>query len=322
MRRTRSARAVGVVLFLALAALVARAEYPQRTVRIIVPYMPGGMADLQARALAEELARRWKRGVVVENRPGASGTIGAAVAANATDGHTLYLAGPAHAITATLYPDLPYDPVRSFEPVAQVGTSPFVLVVSAESGVKSVAELVAKGDRGPDGLTYATAGHGTAPGLIGELIGQERKVFMRHIPFKSAPEAVNAILSGETDFAISDASVIPLVLAGRVRALAVTSKERSAQLPGVPTMKEAGLPGCDFSYHSGILVAAGTPPEVVAELNAAIREALESPRLRRRLAAVGLEVTPSTAAEYRVALAREIEKYARTIRKAGIRPGV
>ena len=216
MRMRRTARAVGVLFVLAIAMLEARAEFPLRTVRIVVPYMPGGMADLQARALAEELGRKWTRGVVVENRPGAGGTLGAAVVARATDGHTLYIAGPAHAITATLMPDLPYDPMASFEPVAGVGVSPFVLIVPGQSSVRSMSELVALAAKRPGGLTYATAGVGTAPNLIGTLLAQRSGIELRHVPYKGAPEAVNAAVAGDTDFAISDASAFPHVRTGRV----------------------------------------------------------------------------------------------------------
>jgi tripartite-type tricarboxylate transporter receptor subunit TctC len=304
-----------------LAAAAAHAVFPDRPVHIIVPMPPGGLADMQARMIAEKLSNRWMRPVIIENRPGAGSTIAAAYVARApADGYSLLLVGPSHVITGTLYHNLPYHALQSFQAVALIGTSPFVLVTRPDLPANSVAELVQLAARREKGLSFATSGIGTAPHLAGELMRFTSMARFMHIPYKGTAEALTALEGGHVDFAILDVSVANLVDKGVLKALAVTTAERSARLPKVRTMNEQGVTGCDVAYWSGLLAPAGTPHAVIEQLNAAVHDVLESSELRTRFDAMGLHVIDSTPGDYADLLMFDYLEYARTIRITGVMP--
>jgi tripartite-type tricarboxylate transporter receptor subunit TctC len=306
---------------LALAAPIA-AAFPDKPVRFVVGFTPGGPSDILARALGQKLAERWKQQVVVENRPGAGGNIAAAEAAKgAPDGHTWLLGN--NSILATnqsLYRSLPYDPVKDFAPVALVAVQPNILVVHPSLSASSVPELIKLGKENPGKLNYASSGAGAAAHLAGELFKAMAGVDMVHVPYKGAQPALTDLLAGQVQlmFATS-ASVIPYVKAGRLRALAVTTAQRSPSVPELPTVSEAGLPGFEATTWHGVVVPAATPGPLVQELNRELNAVLNEKDLRERLAALGAEVVTGTPREFADYVAREIPKWAKVVKDSGAR---
>ena len=315
-RRWRS-----LALLAALASAVCHA-FPDKPVRFVVGFTPGGPSDILARALGQKLAERWKQQVVVENRPGAGGNIAAAeVAKSAPDGHTWLLGN--NSILATnqsLYRSLPYDPVKDFAPVALVAVQPNILVVHPSLSVSSVAELIKLGKENPGKLNYASSGAGAAAHLAGELFKTMAGVEMVHVPYKGAQPALTDLLAGQVQlmFATS-ASVIPYVKAGRLRALAVTTALRSPSVPELPTVSEAGLPGFEATTWHGVVVPAAVSPSLVQTLNESINAALKERALHERLSALGAEVTTGTPREFADYIAREIPKWSKVVRDSGAR---
>jgi len=315
------------VRFVAWLALVAAAStavaqtFPSMSVKIIVPFPPGGSADAAARIVAEKTSEEWKQPVLVENKPGAGTTIAAAfVAGSAPDGYVLYLTGPiSHAVSAALYKNPGYDAVSSFAAVARVASAPFILVVHPSVKANSVRELIELARARPGALTYASSGSGAAPHLAAEMLASMTGTKFVHVPFKGTAPALVALLGGQVDFQIADVAAIPHMRAGKLRALAVTTARPSALVPGVPSVAESGVPGFDVPSATGILAPAGTPREVVAKINSAINRALATGEVRQRLNAQGFEPAPETPEEFAAFLASEVRKYARVIQEAGVR---
>jgi len=309
------------VMMLGSASASHALDYPKSYVRIIVPYPTGGSAESQARTLAEQLSKIWKQQVIVENKPGAGTTIGAAfVASAAPDGYTLYLAGTSHTVSPSLHSNLKYDPVGSFAPVSRVATSPFILLVNPKLGVNSVAELIELARSTPGKLNYGTSGIGAGPHLAAEMFQAAAKINVTHVPFKGSAPAMTALLGNFIDFAFGDVSALPSVKAGSLKALAVTSLDRFPGLPDVPTFNEAVSKGFEVTNWSCILAPGNTPPEIVAFINRSISEALATPELKRQLAIQGFEPTASTPEALHDLLASEVKKYAEVLRKAGVEP--
>ena len=310
-----------VALLLAVAAPVCGA-FPDKPVRFVVGFTPGGPSDILARALGQKLAERWKQQVVVENRPGAGGNIAAAeVAKSAADGHTWLLGN--NSILATnqsLYRSLPYDPVKDFAPVALVAVQPNILVVHPSLSVSSVPELIKLGKENPGKLNYASSGAGAAAHLAGELFKAMAGVDMVHVPYKGAQPALTDLLAGQVQlmFATS-ASVIPYVKASRLRALAVTTAQRSPSVPELPTVSEAGLPGFEATTWHGVVVPAATPGVLVQQLNTDLNAVLNERDLRERLAGLGAEVTTGSARDFADYIAREIPKWSKVVKDSGAR---
>lgn len=295
--------------------------YPARPVKIIVPFPPGGSADAAARIVAEKTSDEWKQPVLVENKPGAGTTIAAAfVAGSAPDGHMLYLTGPiSHAVSAALYKNLSYDAVKSFAPVAQVATAPFILVVHPSVKANSVQALIELAKTKPGALTYASSGNGAAPHLATEMLASLTGTKFVHVPFKGTAPALVALLGAQVDFLIADVAAIPHIRAEKLRALAVTTAKRSALVPEIPTVAESGVPGFDVPSATGILAPAGTPREIVATINGSINRALATEDVRQRLNSQGFEAAPATPEEFGAFLASEVRKYAKIVRDAGVR---
>ncbi|MBL0422181.1 tripartite tricarboxylate transporter substrate binding protein [Ramlibacter sp. AW1] len=320
---TRRLLILGATLSAALCAmpLQAQTSFPTKPIRLVVPFPPGGSTDVAARALGERLGRDLGQPVVVENKPGAGTTVAAAhVASSPADGHTLYITGTiTHGSAAALYSRLPYDPVKSFAPVALVTQSPFVVVVNAASRFNSLADLVAAGRAEPGGVSYGSSGNGAAPHLATEMLARSAGVKFLHVPYKGVGPALTALLGNDVQFAISDVGAVPHIKAGKLRALAVLSAGPSPLIAGVPGMAQAGFKDVDISSNLGIMAPAGTPADVVAKLNAAINQALGEEELRARLVPLGQEPSPRTAEEFGRILAGDVAKYRNIVRDVGIK---
>ena len=304
---------------LALAAPICSA-FPDKPVRFVIGFTPGGPSDILARALGQKLAERWGQQVVIENRPGAGGNLAAeAVAKSAPDGYTWLLGN--NSILATnhaLYRKLPYDPVKDFAPVALVAVQPNILVVHPEVPAKSVTELVQLAKQNPGKLNYASSGAGAAAHLAGELFKTMAGVDIVHVPYKGAQPALTDLIAGQVQlmFATS-ASVIPYVKAGRLRALAVTTAQRSPSVPELPTVSEAGLAGFEATTWHGVVVPAAAPAPLVQKLNQDINAALKDKELSERLAGLGAEVLTGTPRDFADYIAREIPKWTKVVRDSG-----
>jgi tripartite-type tricarboxylate transporter receptor subunit TctC len=315
-----------LVTLAALAALLPAGagfaqSYPAKTVRVIVPFPPGGSADAASRSMAEKLSGLWGQPVVLEHKPGAGTTIAAAyVAASPPDAYTILFCGAiSHAASANLYRKLGYDAVKSFAPLGTISLSPFILVVNASTKAGSVRELVELARARPGELNYASSGNGASPHLAAEMFARAAGIRMVHIPFKGMAPALAALMSGEVDLTFADVAVMPQVRSGRLRALAVTTAKASPLVPGVPTLGDAGVAGVEIPSVTGFIAPAGTPRETVAFINASMGKALASSDLRERLVGLGFEPFESTPEEFGAFLAAEVRRYAQVIRDAGIR---
>ena len=299
------------------------AGYPARPVRMILAFPPGGASDFVGRLLAQRLAEPWGQSVLVDNRSGAGGNVGAEIAARApADGYTLLLANNGIlAANAALYPKLAYDPVRDFLPVTLVALQPNVLVVHPSVPATSVRELIALARARPGQLNYASSGSGLAAHLAAELFMSLAQVQMVHVPYKGAGPALTDLIAGQTQlmFATST-SVVPHVKSGRLRALATTAAKRSAGFEDLPTVAEAGVPGFEATSWHGIVLPAGAAPGIVAALSAAINTALKHPELRERFALAGAEPVGGTPAQFAAHIRAEIPRWEKVIRQSGARP--
>ncbi|CAN7527173.1 tripartite tricarboxylate transporter substrate binding protein [Acidovorax sp. LjRoot118] len=274
--------------------------FPDRPVTLVIPFPPGGPTDAMARTLAAEMKDRLGQPMVVENRAGAGGNIGAEyVARSAPDGQTLLFgtSGPL-AINASLYRKIGYDPVKSFAPVIQVGHLPNILVVNPSVPAKTVKELITYAKASPGKLSYASSGNGASSHLAGVLFNASAGVDLQHIPYKGTGPALTDLLGGQVTMSFTDVlTALPYVKSGKLRALGVTTAERSQALPEVPTVAEQGVPGYDVSVFFGIVAPAGTPPERIAKLNKAFVDVLNTAKVKQLLASQGLEPAPSPKPE-------------------------
>jgi tripartite-type tricarboxylate transporter receptor subunit TctC len=312
---------VSVAMLFGLISKAHALDFPTRVVRIIVPYAPGGSAEAQARTLAEGLSKIWNQQVIIEDKPGAGTTLGAAyVAGSAPDGYTLYLAGTSHTISPSLYRSIRYDAVKSFSPISRVATSPFILMVNPSLGVKSVADFLALARSKPGGLTYSTSGVGAGPHLSAEMMKAAAKIDVRHVPYKGSAPAMTALLGNFVQFSMGDVSALPNIKAGLLKALAVSTPKRFSQLPDVPTLDESVQKGVEVTNWSAILAPANTPPELVDFINRSIAKALQSPDVVKSYEAQGFDPAPSTPEELRDFMTAEVAKYHNVIEKAGIQP--
>jgi tripartite-type tricarboxylate transporter receptor subunit TctC len=312
-----SAGAVLSALFLDASAQV----YPAKSVRLIVPYAPGGGADAVARLIQSKFGEYLGQQVVIDNRAGAGSNIGNELAArSAPDGYTLLLGAAAMAINVTLYRSLAYDPVKDFAPITLLATSPNIVVVHPSLPVRSIKELITLAQSAPGRVNYASGGSGTTPHLATELFNVMAKVKLTHVPYKSAGPALIALLSGEVPLSmLSPLAVLPHVQNGRLRALAITSAARSEVLPQLPTVAESGLPGFEASQWYGVLAPAGTPALAITALNAALRKVIQTPEIRKRLVSEGSIPLGASLGEFGDYLRNEIVKWGRVVRVSGAR---
>ena len=318
----KRAFALAVAATLAAAASEASAQaYPNRPVRILVPFPAGAGVDIVARMLGLPLTDLWGQATVVDNRPGAGGTIACELAAkSAPDGYTLLLGNiSTFAMAPSLYKKVNYDPVQSFAPITLVNTSANVLVAHPSVPAATTQALIALAKAKPGQINYASAGSGTSPHLAAELFKSMAGVDLVHVPYKGSPQALTDLLGGQTQIMFASlVSALPHIRQARLRALGVTSLKRAAALPDLPAINEAGLRGYDVSVWMGIVAPAGTPPAIIAQLNRQIAALLQSPDIRERLAVQGLEAASNSPAEFRTYIASEVRKWAVVIKQAGV----
>ena len=306
---------------LALIAFGAQAQtYPNKPIRWIVPFPPGGSTDLLARVVGQKLTESWGQTVVVENRGGAGGTLGAAEAAKAApDGYTLLMGAIHHTIATSAYSKLPYDFQRDFAPITVVAIVPNVMVVNPSVPAKTVKELIAHAKANPGKLTYGSAGMGTAHHLIGEVFNQRAGVDILHVPYKGSAPAVSDLIGGQISVMYDTvASCLPHVKAGKLRPLGVATAKRSSALPDVPTIAEAALPGFEVTTWFGALAPVKTPKEIVAKLNAEMVRILNMPDVRKRLLDSGAEPVGNTPEQMAAQIKKETEDFGKVVRQAKI----
>ena len=297
--------------------------YPAKPIRIVVPFPPGGSTDLLARRLGEKLATAMGQPVVVENKPGAGGTTGAdSVAKAAPDGYTLLMGVTgSNAIAASLYPKLPYNPLRDFAPVSQVVSAPLVLAVGAGSGMKSLRDYLAAARARP--MTYGTPGNGTSMHLTGEMFDLATGVKLMHVPYRGSAPALNDLLGGSLQSMFGDFLVLlPQIKAGKVTPIAVTSLRRHPMLPDVPTIAESGVPGLEqfeASSWQGLFAPAATPPAVTARLNMEVLKALDSPDIKEFFGSQGFIVGGSSPEQFKALIETEVPKWQRVVKAANVK---
>jgi tripartite-type tricarboxylate transporter receptor subunit TctC len=310
-------------LLLSAAAALAHAQsYPAKPIRIIVPFTAGSATDVVARLIGERLNAAWGQPVVVDNRPGAGGSIGIAQAAKAdADGYTLTVVSTGHAVNHVLYKDLPYDTLKDLSGVAPLASLPSVLVVAPSLGVSSVKELVAMVKAKPNQLNYGTAGVGSAAHINSEKFNAAAGLKAVHIPLKGTPPILSETMGGRVHFAwVPSLSSMGLLKDGKLRALAVSTPKRVSALPDVPTIAEAGFPGGEFNFWLGMLAPSKTPREAIARLSEEIGRALKTPEVIERLAKLGAEPMAMHPAEFDAFIRREHEVLGKLMRDAGAKP--
>jgi tripartite-type tricarboxylate transporter receptor subunit TctC len=319
---SRRAVLCGVAAAACTAGGIARAQtFPVKPIRLVVGFAPGGPADVMARLIGQRMSAILGQSVVVDNRPGAGGTIGArAVAESDADGYTLLLGNTSTLVISPItYKNVGYDPVKGFAPIALLGTTSNILIVNPALPVKSVQELIALARAKPGTLNYSSAGIGTPPHLIGEMFKQRLGLEVVHVPYKGGGPSVQAVIAGETQFSFENpAASLPLVQAGNVRALAVTSETRSPQTPELPTMIEAGVPDFTSVSFTAVVAPGGTPPAIVNRLNAAINESLISPEVGPTLVKLSVDAKPISPEEFTAFLTKERNKWTVVVRAAGV----
>jgi tripartite-type tricarboxylate transporter receptor subunit TctC len=324
MTRTRFLIALaGAALALVLAFPAhsqAPAAYPNRPVKLVIPFPPGGPLDIVGRAIAQKLTDVWGQSVVVDNRPGAGGNIGAdIVAKSAPDGYTILMGAlSTHAVNPSLYAKMPYDAVADFAPITLVAVTPNVLVVNATLPVNSAKDFIAYAKANSGKLAFGSGSNGSAGHLAGELFKVETGADIIHVPYKGGAPATQALLAGDTQFMFDNlANAMPQVKAGKLKALAVTTAQRSKLAPDLPTMAEAGLQGFDISTWFGLFAPAGTPKDIIAKWNAEVAKILNSPEMREKLVAQGAEPAPTTPEQFAAFVRSEIPKYAKIVKASG-----
>lgn len=310
-------------LALTLAGTGAQAQnWPSQNIRLIVPFPPGGSTDVLARKLGEGLRASLGQTVVVENRPGAGGTIGSDfVAKSPADGYTLLMGVTgSHGVAPSLYPNLPYQPTRDFAPVSLLVSTPLVLVVNPSVEAKTLKEFIALAKAQPSTFTYGTPGNGTSMHLTGVTFDLQAGTKLVHVPYRGSAGALTDLLSGQIKTMFGDLLVVlPQVRDGKIRALAVTSKTRSPLLPDVPTMDEAGLPGFEVLSWQGLFAPAGTPPDVVEKLGKEVRAVMESKDVKDFFAAQGFQVGATTPAEFKAFVGSEVARWAEIVKAGNVK---
>ena len=297
------------------------ADYPMKPVRMVIPIGPGSSMDITGRVLAQKMNESWNQPVIVDNRPGAGGNIGADVVAKApTDGYTVLFASSSVAISHSAYRKLPYNALRDLEPVTQISSRGNVLVVHPSLPVDSVKALIAYARARPNQLSFGSGGgNGSSDHLVGELFNLLAGVRITHVPYKSGPQAMNDLLNGQLQTYFGGIPVnLPMIRAGKLKPLAVSLGQRSPLLPDVPTMIEAGVPGYEVNVWYGLFAPGGTPRHVVARIAADVSRQLKSPNFQERLTALGVDAAGTTPAEFKALFAREVATWAKVVKAAAI----
>ncbi len=320
----RRAVLAGAALALLSAALPAAAQqdYPNKPIRLVVPFAPGGVTDTGARVVAEQLGKRLGQQVVVDNRPGASGNIGTQlVATSPPDGYTLALGfDGTMVINPHVFASVPFDTVRDFVPVSKIGDAVLIVIVHPSVPVKNLQELIAYSKSTPGGLSYGSAGTGSTPHIGGELLKQRTGANLVHVPYKGGGQAMSDLVGGTLPMLYTAvAGAYPFVTKGQARAIAVSSRQRLPSLPDVPTFAESGVPGFELSSWIGVFAPARTPKPVVDRLQQALHEVVFMPAVKERLAALGIEAVGNTTAEFGKQIKDDLERYEKVVKDSKIR---
>jgi tripartite-type tricarboxylate transporter receptor subunit TctC len=299
-----------------------QADYPSRYVRFIVPYAPGGSSDVLARTLGQKLGEALGQSFTVDNRPGAGSMIGTDVAAKAPpDGYTIILSDMPHTINPSIHAKVPYDPVNDFAPITIVGVSPMFLFANPSFEARAIRELIALAKAQPGRLAIASGGTGATTHLAAELLQARAGIRLTHVPYKGAGPAIADVVAGQVPLTFTSmATAAPHAKAGRLRILGVTSTQRLAAFPDVPTFEESGVPGMTIEHGWGVMAPARTPPAVVDRLHGAIVAAVNAPDVRERFGALAVEPRTNTPAQFRALLESDLRRWAEVVRNAGIKP--
>ena len=303
-----------------LALAQAGGNYPSKPVTLVVTYPPGGGADAMARLLAPKMSEALGQNVVVDNKPGAGGQIGAAAVAKAApDGYTLMLDASSFAVNPSLYPKLPYDPMKAFKPIGVVALFPNVVLVNANFSAQNVTDLISISKKAKDSVSYASSGNGSAQHLAGALFESATGVDMVHVPYKGGGAALNDVIGGQVPLFFGNlASTLQHVQSGKLRALAVTSAKRSQILPGVPTLSEVGVKGAEIYEWNAVFVPAGTPQAVVSKIASAFQHALDAPEVKQRIAQLGGEIQRSSPEQSQAFIEQQVTLWGRVIKERKI----
>ncbi|MEY2948686.1 MAG: hypothetical protein RL084_2083 [Pseudomonadota bacterium] len=295
--------------------------YPTKPIKIIVPFGPGGFTDVVARILGVKLGESLGQSIVIENKPGAGSMIGTdQVAKSAPDGHTLLIVSSTHVISPWIYKNVPYDPIKSFTPVTKLVDSPYVLLTNPKVPAKNVQEFIALAKAQPDKIHYASSGNGSAQHLIGGLFASMTKTQLKHVPYRSSNLATTDVVAGVVESSFAGVpNALSQVPNGRLNALAVTSAKRIPQLPNVPTMQEAGVPGYDATIWLALLAPAGTPPHIVNKLNTEIAKIMNTAETNKAMYEAGVEVSLSTPDALTQLMTSEMSKWGKVVKDAGIK---
>lgn len=307
---------------MSLPALAQTSSFTQRPVRIVVPYTTGGSNDVIARLLAQQLQEAWGQPVVVENKPGAAGNIGASdIAKSAPDGHSLLLTNiNIVSMNPGLIANMPFDPQKDFAPISLLGTTALALVVHPSVAANNVRELIDLARKGPGRLNYASSGNGSPQHMSAEMFKAMTKTSLTHIPYRGAAPAVNDLLAGQVQVTVGVVNqLIPHIRAGKLKALGVTTRKRLAQMPDVPTLDEAGVPGYESEIWLGLAAPAGTPPAIIEQINQAVRKAMASADVVSKLQSQGIDVVVSSPDQMRLRGLEDLKRWGDIIRTAGIK---
>lgn len=317
----RGFQGLATVIALACSVSGAQAQYPSKQITLVVPFAAGGSNDIVARAIGKKLNEAWGQPVVIDNRAGAGGVIGATyVAGSAPDGHTLLLVSSTYTINPAVKSQMPFDTLKAFDPVAYVAQSPLLMAASNKSGYQSVKELIAAAKAKPGSINYASAGPGSINQIAAELFASSAGVKLVHVPYKGGSLAVNDLVGGHVDMYVSSMpQILQIAKTSQARPIAVTGLKRSPALPDVPTLDESGLKGYEASSWWGIVVPAGTPKDVIAKLNAEINKALGSDEMKRFLEGEGAEATPMTPQAFQELIQSEVKRWDKVAKESGIR---
>ena len=311
--------AVGLLASASSAFAQSSSTYPTKQVTIVNPFTAGSVSDLLARILAEKLGALWKQNVIVENKPGIAGTIGAAKSAN--DGYTLISTSNGHTIIAALNQGLTIDPVKDFTGITLIGSVPVVLIVTPELPVKSLKELIALAKEKPGTLNFTSAGPASSNYLAGELFKQTAKIDIVHVPFRGTPEQLTSIMRGDSQMSLAFmGNALPFIQSGKVRALAIATKTRNPALPDVPTFAEAGMPEYEYDSWFGFMAPAGVPAPIVKKINEDIASVLKLPDVQERWKTVGALAVTNTPEQFNAIIRADTERYGQLLKAAGITP--
>ncbi len=321
--RSGAAVALAFVMLSQTGTTVHAQSYPANPIRYIVPFPPGGGADLVARSITQKITETTGIRFLVDNRPGGGTIVGAELAARAApDGYTIFQGNnTSHAINPNVQPKLPYDPVKDFAPVTRLASFPNILVVHPSLPARSVKDLVALAKARPGQLNYGSPGNGTPPHLAGVMFSDAAGIDMVHVPYKGSVPALNALVTGETHLMFGSlAATLPFVRSGRLRPLAVTTMQRSPAIPEMPTISESGYPGFEVSTWQGLFVPAGTPPSIIARLNAEFAKVLDATEFKSWMLNQGADAASTTPEAFAAFVKSELAQYAKVVKKAGMKP--